>query len=1032
MNIFKAILKSKAWLITTSIVVVVLLTISLVLTQVGFLYETFNGVFGGERRYLVSGDPEKYILYDTEYENKAEVLAAANALNEEIASEGMILLKNDGLLPLRTPNSELERASARPKISVFGKNSVNFVYGGSGSSEKDAASSVTLSQALTDAGYDVNPTLENFYKSSASGAGRPASPEMGNILTGFPTGETPYDSYTDAVKQSYASYGDAAIIVISRIGGEGYDLPRSMFTYGNGYLVWDHKTKERVPVEGARAVDDHYLQLDANETRLIQEVSKEFDDIIVLVNCSQAMELGFLDDPGHYAYSDKIRAAVWVGGPGASGLNALGEILNGNVNPSGHTVDTFARDFKNDPTWENFGNNLTGNGNQYTVDGKLRSNYFVDYEEGIYVGYRYYETRAFVEGEEAYASSPEGAAGEPAVPDGIVRGTTTRSWDSWYDAHVVYPMGYGLSYTDFSFEITNKEELEKISALAPKDEIAVTVNVTNTGDVAGKAVVQLYATAPYNPDGQENAIEKAHKVLVGFEKTQPVPAKETVPVTVTIPAYYLASYDYSDANGNGFKGYEIEHGTYTLWAGKDAHNAEDSVAFDLTDGVLIGEDTTSGGTVENRWDDVSSHITKYMSRSDFVGTWPSAPTDADREVTKEFLDSMQYDGVDEGKPWYTDEMPEYALTAEKSEVQLYELIGKPYEDKLWDELLDQLTIGDMTALVGKGMYSTTPVEHIGKYRTISCDGPVGIAAFMGDPSVYDTCYYACGCMVAATYNKDLAEAMGEMVGNESVVGNEKDAASAYRGATYSSWYAPAVNIHRSPFGGRNWEYYSEDALLSGSMAAGVIRGAQSKGMATYIKHFAINDQETRRCDGVSVWANEQSMRELYLRAFEVGIKGGGSSGVMSSFNRIGTVWAGGDHALLTEVLRDEWGFVGSVITDFNLYPYMDVDQMIRAGGDVSLSQDKQPSGGAALTATQVTALRRASKNLLYTIVNSNAMNGYGEGVVFGNALPMWVMLVIAVDIAAAVGLAVWGVFAVRSSLKKMKQKENSKEEENVE
>lgn len=1031
MKIFKAILKSRAWLITTAIVAVVLLTISLVLTQVGFLYETFNGVFGGERRYLISGEPEKYIFYDSEYKDKQEVLAAANDLNEEIASEGMILLKNEGLLPLRTPNSEEQAASSRPKISVFGKNSVNFVYGGSGSSEKDSAASVTLSQALTSAGYDVNPTLENFYKSSASGAGRPASPEMGNILTGFPTGETPYDSYTDAVKESYASYGDAAIIVISRIGGEGYDLPRSMFTYGNGYLVWNHKTKERVPVEGARAVDDHYLQLDANETQLIKEVSKEFDDIIVLVNCSQAMELGFLDDPGHYAYSDKIKAAIWVGGPGASGLNALGEILNGNVNPSGHTVDTFARDFKNDPTWENFGNNLAGNGNQYTVGESLRSNYFVDYEEGIYVGYRYYETRGFVEGDEAYTSSPEGTSA-PSVPDSIIRGTTTRAWDSWYDAHVVYPLGYGLSYTDFSFEITNKEELERIASLSPKDEIEVTVNVTNTGDVEGKAVVQLYATPPYDPDGEDSAIEKAHKVLVGFEKTQLIPAKESVSVSVKVPAYYLASYDYSDANGNGFKGYEVEHGTYILWAGEDAHNAADSVSFVLTDDLLIGEDTTSGGTVENRWDDVSGHITQYMSRRDFVGTWPSAPTDADREVTEEFIDSMDYDGVDEGKPWYTETMPAYAEKAEKADVQLYQLIGKPYKDALWDEFLDQLTIGDMTALVGKGMYSTTPIERIGKYRTISCDGPVGIAAFMGDPSVYDTCYYACGCMVAATYNKELAEAMGEMVGNEAVIGNENDAASAYRGATYSSWYAPAVNIHRSPFGGRNWEYYSEDALLSGSIAAGVIRGAESKGVATYVKHFALNDQETRRCDGVSVWANEQSMRELYLRAFEVGIKEGGSSGVMSSFNRIGTVWAGGDYALLTEVLRNEWGFVGSVITDFNLYPYMDVDQMIRAGGDVSLSQDKQPSSGAAsLTATQVTALRRASKNLLYTIANSNAMNGYGEGVVFGNALPAWVMLVIAVDIVAAVGLAVWGVFAVRASLKKMKQEENSNKEENV-
>lgn len=1032
MKILKAILKSKKWLITASIILVLMIVINLVLTQVGFIYETLNGVRGGERRKLVSGDPNEFIRYDADYQSKEEVLAAANALNEDIAADGMILLKNEGgFLPLRTPESKEDKATGKPKISVFGKNSVNLVYGGSGSSEKDSSASVSLGDALSSAGYEVNPTLKAFYEGTKSGSGREKSPEMGNILTGFPTGETPQNKYTDEVKSSYSKYNDAAIIVISRLGGEGYDLPRSMFTYGNGYTVWSHKSKERVPVEGARAVDDHYLQLDKNETDLIKEVSKSFENIIVVINCSQAMELGFLDDPGHYAYSDKIKSAVWIGGPGGTGIKALGSILNGNVNPSGHTVDTFARDFKNDPSWANFGNNLSGDGNQYTVDRKPRSNYFVEYEEGIYVGYRYYETRGFTEGSAPYAS----AAGE-------VRGTTTTQWDSWYDSQVVYPLGYGLSYTRFGYEITNAEEISSVSSLEASDTVTVDVTVTNTGDRAGKAVVQLYATAPYNPDHAQTAVEKAHKVLVGFEKTGVIPAGETAEVSVKVPAYYLASYDYNDANGNGNKGYELEHGEYILSVSENAHTAVDTVSFTLGGDVLIRNDTVSGNPVENRWDEVSEYIDKYMSRADFAGTFPAAPTAEDRNVTKEFIAKMDYDRVDEGKPWYTEEMPVYQKSASgKAEIQLYELIGKEHGDPLWGEFLNQLTIDEMGLLVGKGMYSTTAIERIGKYRTVSGDGPVGFAAFMGDPAVHGTCFYASGCLVAATYNKQLAEDMGVMLGNESLIGDTNDPASKYHGATYSSWYAPAVNIHRSPFAGRNWEYYSEDGMLSGSIGASVIRGAQSKGVATYVKHFALNDQETRRCDGVSTWASEQAMREIYLRAFEICIKDGGSTGVMSSFNRIGHVWAGGDYELLTSVLRNEWGFVGSVITDFNLpeYAYMIVDRMIRAGGDISLSQDKQPStGAAALTATQVTALRNASHNILYTIVNSNAMNGYGEGVVFRNTIPAWVEFMIWVDAAIIVVLAVWGVFAVRISLKKMKDgnvevlQENTLEEMNKE
>jgi beta-glucosidase len=324
----------------------------------------------------------------------------------------------------------------------------------------------------------------------------------------------------------------------------------------------------------------------------------------------------------------------------------------------------------------------------------------------------------------------------------------------------------------------------------------------------------------------------------------------------------------------------------------------------------------------------------------------------------------------------------------------------------------------MAELIGTGIYVTAAIDTIGKPRTISADGPVGLTAFMGDPAVYDTCFYAGGCVVAASYNKDLAQEFGAMIGNEALVGNKKG-----DGSTYSSWYAPAVNIHRSPFSGRNWEYYSEDGMLSGTTAASVIKGARGKGVAAYIKHFALNDQETRRCDGVATWASEQSIRELYLRAFEIAVKDGKSTGVMSSFNRIGSVWAGGSYELLTEVLRNEWGFTGSVITDFNLYSHMPADQMIRAGGDLNLSQAKLPT--VSNSPTQVAAIRKAAKNILYTIANSNAMNGYGDGVVYRNTNPVWVNLLITGDVIIAAALGVWGFFAVRKKMRGLKNTEKN-------
>lgn len=983
-NPFKKIWKyklSRAWFITTVCILVLGLVVNLVATQSVFVYNTLNSVFGGSVRVHVSGDLSQYTYYKADYDNKADTLAAADALNERIVEEGIVLLKNDdGALPIATPESDSD-VSVKPKISVFGKNSVNLVYGGTGSGGADSAGAVTLYQSLSVAGFDCNPMLKSFYEGSASGKGRPKSPEIGDTIAGFATGETPVSAY-GSVRESYADYNAAALIVLSRIGGEGYDLPRTMKTsYADGAGA----------VDGARSADDHYLQLDKNESDLIKEVAAHFDKIVIIINSAEAMELGFLDDPAHYAYSDKIKAALWIGSVGKSGINALGRVLNGSVNPSGRTVDTYARDFKKDPSFVNFGNNNQTDGNRYFVGGKKRAFYFVEYEEGIYVGYRYYETRAEEERK---------------------KGNT-----DWYGNNVVYPLGYGLSYTTFDWEIANADEIVSAKKTA-KSSLTVKVKVTNTGDRAGKDVVQLYLTAPYTPGG----IEKSHVQLVGFGKTPMLypasQANEQKPnsaiVEIEVPVYYFASYDYNDANDNGYAGYEIEAGRYELKVSRNAHVAEQTIAFDM-DELLIGNDPVTGKNVENRFDDVSSYIQKYMSRADFEGTFPTAPTDDDRSVEQSFIDSLNYTKNDDGQKWtayVTPDQPTGEISYNKTEVKLYDLIGKPYDDPQWAELLDELTVAQMVDLIGTGNYNTVQIPNIDKPRTTDPDGPVGFTAFMGDPSVYNTCFYASGCVLGATYNVELAFEMGEMVGNEGLIGNE-----AGDGRPYSGWYAPAVNIHRSPFAGRNWEYYSEDGLLSGIMASGVVRGASSKGVYTYVKHFALNDQETARSsNGVLTWANEQAMRELYFRPFEITVKDGHTTAMMSSFNRIGKVWAGGSYELLTEVLRDEWGFRGMVITDYNFdTAYMDVNQMIRAGGDLNLSQGKFPSSDK--TPTQVTALRNATKNILYTVANSNAMNGMGDGVVYRYALPMWTRYMLIVDAVIIAVLAALGVLAIMRSYK---------------
>lgn len=963
--------KVRAWWITSLSLATLALVCSVVVETVPIISGTFNIIFNGPRPNVA----EDYGLYKADYKNKKDVLQAANDFNERVVEEGITLLKNENnVLPLK--NSA--------KITVLGKNSTNLVYGGSGSGGGTgaAASQKNLYDSLEAAGFKTNPVVKNFYENETKDIKRPANPAMGTILSGFEVGEVPSNKYTQKVKDSYKEYNDAAIVVISRIGGEGFDLPRTMKTsFGD----------DAKPVSGARSADDHYLQLDKNETDLLKEACANFDNVIILLNTPTPLECGFLDDPNHYAYNEKIKGALWMGLPGNSGVMALGRVLNGTVNPSGRLTNTYARDFKKDPSFKNFGNNNITDGNRYIKDGKPISYYYVDYEEGINVGYRYYETRAFEEEKKNPSSS-------------------------WYKDNVVFPFGYGLSYTDFEWKLSSISH-DKITN--GSEEIEVKINVKNTGKVAGKDVVQLYYTVPYTKDG----IEKSYKVLGDFAKTSLLEPGASEDIVLKLSARDMASYDYNDKNKNDFKGFELEKGTYTLTVAKNVHSKGIEKTLDLSNDIKFTKDAVTDHDIENRFDDVSAGLDQVMSRSDYEGTMPTTPTIEDRTVDKSFTDKLPYKKNDEGKKWFTDKMPTQSsssISADKIEVTLRDVIGKDFDDPLWDKLMNQLTVEEMSRLIGNGSYGTAAQANIGKPITYESDGPSGFINFMTENgAVYDTCFYAAECVMGATWNKELAKEMGLMIGNESLIGDEKGS-----GLPYAGWYAPAVNIHRSQFAGRNWEYYSEDGFLSGAIGAEVVKGCAEKGVYTFVKHFAANDQETNRdSNGCLVWLDEQAFREIYLKPFEIIVKEGKTTAIMSSFNRLGTTWAGGSYELLTEILRDEWGFRGMVITDYALARYMNADQMIRAGGDLVLNQGNKIPEASDRSATQITCIRNSCKNILYTIANSNAMNKEIDGY----RRPMWEITLIHIDVAIAFALLTWGAIV----LIKAKKQDNEVEETNT-
>lgn len=925
--------------------------------------------------------------YYTEFTSLNEVVEAEAELNRQIGAEGFVLLKNnDNNLPF----------TGVQNISVFGKNSVNPVYSGSGSSGGTSGNTVSIIDSLVNAGFNVNPELVAFYgDAEASGAVRPS---MGfasyNYHSYFPTAETPMDSYTDALKASYADYSDAAIIVFSRTGGEGTDLPRSSYVskedegkvpeagHARVYpTFWDVDDEDYEFFGGQGRTSDpheHYLELDDNEEALLEEVTARFSKVVVILNSSNVMEIG-----ENIVSNDKVQSVIWAPGAGQNGFDAIGKILTGEINPSGRTTDTFMADFTKDPAYQNFSNNNIGYyadgtaGNQYLMeDGMIFETNFsdflgieeVEYEEGIYLGYKYYETRGYTDGEE------------------------------WYKANVNYPFGYGLSYTTFDWTVG--EVKMDSDALTEKTALTVDVTVTNTGAVAGKDVVELYFSAPY----ETGKTEKAHVVLGDFAKTALLQPGESETVTLSLKGFDMASFDAYDMDGDGHIGYELDAGTYTLYVGKNAHDAWVSGTALTVEAAEqnIDVDPVTGADIAPRFQDSTDEMKGHvLSRADWEGTFPTTPTEDDMMRDDDFLakfampliegatpeNAVIDPSYDEGAAWYAQTAPAFqpadtAYTAENpAPIQLIDLAGVDYNDAKWDELVSQLTVDQAYSMMAATQFQHNPVEAIGAPVAGHSDGPVGLTgAWVGGgrsvlkPFAGEHKFsFATETLVGATWNKEIARREGELIGDYGLW------------AHIVGWYAPGLNIHRTPFSGRNFEYYSEDATLSAAMGSNVIGGARSKGMITFMKHFALNDQENNRdTDGIATWADEQTMRENYLKVFEWAVKKGDSNGAMSSFNRIGFTWSGANYALLTELLRGEWAFKGVVITDAHAAGQgcMNGNQMLRAGNDMSL--DSREASIARVvnteesnTATQLMALHNACKHILYTQLNSAAMNnGY--------------------------------------------------------
>ena len=961
----------------------VLVALAVAVVSVGMYFEgvlnTYVGM--GEAKVVAKPGSENWDseYYKADKPTADEVDVIAKDVTKRIAEEGITLMKNNGVLPL----------AGNESVSLFGRRSVDTVWGGTGSGAGDAGQCTPIAEAFTAQGFKVNDTLTKLYADNLDKV-----PTGYNAMDKLPAltfyiGEFPMSYYTGAVTGSYASYKDAAFVVIGRSGGEGMDLSTDLkgaiASEELAAMTADH------PETANYADGQHSLELTYEEKELLKHVEENFDKVIVIVNSANVMELGELEA------DENVDAIVWLAYPGSRGNVALAEIVAGAINPSGHTVDTWPADLTKDPT---FANAVVS-----TYTNTPYEAHMIEYEEGIYVGYRYYET---------------------AAAEGFID----------YDSAVVYPFGYGLSYTTFEQKINEAKE--------ENGEIVVTVDVTNAGAAAGKDVVQVYYHAPYTKGG----IEKAEVVLANYVKTDLLQPGETKTYTVSFNVEDMASFDYK---GEGC--YVLEAGDYVISVRKNAHEVYGEGCewtYSVPETVVYNESNPRATEVEAQTGELVNYSDEWkqnhtvvaattrfgwmnehfeegkatiLSRADFAGTFPTAPTAADLIASDALLKQM-----DEYKPDYYDSSDVAPTTGADNKINAIALRGATYDDPRWEKLLDQLSVKDMTNVICAGNQGTVPVGSIGLPKTNATDGPAGLKQYGGIGFSASGNFNCCGTLVAATYNVDLAEEYGNAVGNEAVLGG------------VDGWYAPGNDLHRTPFCGRNFEYYSEDPVVAGKTCGGTIQGAINKGFACFVKHFALNDIEMYRDhNGPAVWSNEQAMRELNLKAFELCIKNPvldlkyldeegnvqhklmkGSIAVMSSFNRLGGVWTGGCGELLNDVLRGEWGFLGCVITDYNGTAYMNCEWGVSNGNDLMLANiSTLPSKFADISnpSTQK-VMRQAVKNIAYMTIHSNAANGLSDGSMVEYGIAPWKLALFGLGGVLVLGGAALIVLGVLKGKKK--------------
>ena len=894
-----------------------------------------------------------------------ETVAQSKETVKKVGQEGLVLVKNNGLLPL---------ASETKALNVFGWDSTNPILGGTGSGASDSSTATGILQSLQDAGYETNKTLTDMYTEY-----RADRPVISMNAQDWTLPEPTVDAYTDTIMDEAKSFSDTAVIVIGRSGGENADLPTDM----NAVIKGTYNIAEQVAsipknftymnssYTNNGSYDDFeegesYLELSRTEEDLVDKVCSEFDKVVVVINANNPMELSWVDE------YDQIGAVILAPGTGITGCAALGEVIKGTVNPYGKTEDTYVKDLFNTPYINNIGNHSYANvkdlNDQITAadEAAIGNLSFVNYVEGIYVGYKFYET---------------------AADEGFLK----------YEDHIQYPFGYGLSYTTFDKSIKNFKD--------NGDSISFDVEVTNTGDVAGKDVAEIYFTPPYNNGG----IEKASVNLIEFGKTDLLEPGATGTISFEIPKEDMASYDSEGIKISG-GGYILEAGEYTISLRSDSHTVVAEETFKVDDDIDYSANKRESDfvTATNQFEDYARGDFEQLSRKDSFANYEkacAAPTDKQYEMSDEVRAGVEeyvfcsYDGTKYNND--SDEMP--TMGADNG-VELYDMVGLDYNDEKWDSLLDQLSFEEMTTLINVGGWQTAAVDSVGKIATSDCDGPAGLNNFITGAvgSAYPS-----EVLMAQTWNKQLAYEIGQSMGQE------------YADANNYGWYGPAMNTHRSAFAGRNFEYYSEDGVLGGHLAANQVNGAAEKGVYAYIKHFALNDQEINRISVLLTFSSEQAIREIYLKPFEIAVKDftGTCRAVMSSFNWIGTIPSCANSHLLNNVLRDEWGFVGLVESDYNgSYGYMVTDSSIRNGNDLMLGYGRAQSNVLAdQSATAVKAMRQASKNILYTVANSGY---YADGNPVGGMTNMTKIFVTVDVIVALLIIAIEAILIIRYLKKK--------------